>query len=126
MLLLPHVGNIKPFHKKSLKTIEEEVADYSKQIVNVETGHIYYKSQKDIDDIKRENEKLRELTEIRTNHYISNEEYSDSVKKVRELLDIEVSKSGILPSSNNHKSISATMYARHLKEQQLVNQGENV
>ena len=66
------------------------------------------------------------MTEIRTNHYISNEEYSDSVKKVRELLDIEVSKSGILPSSNNHKSISATMYARYLKEQQLVNQGENV
>jgi hypothetical protein len=69
---------------------------------------------------------LKELAEIRTSHYISNEEYSQSVEKVRELLDIEVSRSGILPSSNNHKSISANMYARYLKEQQLVNRGENV
>jgi len=30
MLLLPHVGNIRPFHRRSLKTIEEEAADCNK------------------------------------------------------------------------------------------------
>lgn len=43
MLLLPHIGNLKPTDKKSLRTLQEDIEDFTRKAVNLETGHIYLK-----------------------------------------------------------------------------------
>ncbi len=41
LVLLPYVGYVKPTDKKSLTTLQEDIDEYSKKKINVETGQIY-------------------------------------------------------------------------------------
>ncbi len=54
MLLLPYIGNIRANNRKSLRTLQEDVEDYTRQIINVDTGSLYFKSQDTAEREKRE------------------------------------------------------------------------
>ena len=45
MLLLPCVGLVKPSDKKSLRTLEDDLEDFTRRSINMETGHIYIKDK---------------------------------------------------------------------------------
>ena len=37
------MGYIRPFHRKSLTTMQEDLEDFTRRVINLETGHIYLK-----------------------------------------------------------------------------------
>ena len=43
LVLLPYMGYIRPFHRKSLTTMQEDLEDFTRRVINLETGHIYLK-----------------------------------------------------------------------------------
>ncbi|EGR32490.1 hypothetical protein IMG5_081240 [Ichthyophthirius multifiliis] len=47
MLLLPFRGYIKPSDRKSLTTLHEDIMNSIRTAINIETGHIYIKGQRD-------------------------------------------------------------------------------
>jgi len=44
-VLLPSYSFVRPSDKKSLTTLNEDIEDYSRKAINIETGHLYYKNQ---------------------------------------------------------------------------------
>lgn len=40
--MLPHVGFIKPSDKRSLRTLQEDIQDFLRKKINIETGTIYF------------------------------------------------------------------------------------
>ena len=43
MLLLPYAGYVKSSDKRSLRTLQEDIEDFTKTVINVEDGHLYVK-----------------------------------------------------------------------------------
>lgn len=42
--MLPYIGDLNAAHRKSLKTLQEDVEDYTRQMINVDTGALYFKA----------------------------------------------------------------------------------
>jgi hypothetical protein len=41
VVLLPYVGYIQPYHKRSLTSLQEDVEDFTRKKVNLATGQLY-------------------------------------------------------------------------------------
>lgn len=48
-MLLPYVGYVKPTDRKSLRTLQEDIEDFAKRKINIETGQIYLDSGEKVD-----------------------------------------------------------------------------
>lgn len=42
---MPILGYVKPSDRRSLKTLQDDLEDYSRKAINLETGHIYVKDK---------------------------------------------------------------------------------
>ena len=42
---MPVIGFLKPSDKRSLKTLQDDLEDYTRKSINLETGHIYIKTK---------------------------------------------------------------------------------
>jgi len=88
--------------------------EYTRRLINLETGHIYIKPKDPIADIQADNPyKVEDPTQF------------DS-KKYNELKDLEFEYMPLMPTSEEANIMEAQQYANHLKEKELEAAGIDV
>lgn len=112
ILMLPISGYIKPTDRKSLTTLQEDLEDYTRRKINVETGQIYY--DKTNPNAKSENPYHPEdVSEFQQNQY-------DTIK------DLEFDFLPIMPNSEEVKILQAKKYSQILKRDELKKRGVSI
>lgn len=115
LMLLPYASFVKPSDKRSLKTLQEDIEDYCRKAINIETGHIYLKGSEQEPKMKQ-----------------NVDEFMDSVprdfdeKRYDNIKDLEFAYLPFMPTKKEFTLLEATVFANKLKEDELIRSGVDV
>lgn len=112
LLMLPHVGFIKPSDKRSLRTLQEDIQDFLRKKINIETGTIYF-----------EEPGQRFASE---NPYRVEDPSQFDKEGFEGIKDLEFEFMPSMPTSDEVQLLEAQHYAKILKKRELKKQGLDI
>jgi len=110
--MMPYEAFIKPTDKKSLRTLQEDVEDYLKKKINIETGQIYL-------DIPGENLASEDPYKVQ-------EPTSYDQQGFEAIKDLDFEFMPVMPTSDEVKILEAQYYASKLKTDELKKKGIDI
>jgi len=114
MMLIPYHGYLRPHHRRNLTSLQEDIEDHCRRVINLETGHIYVKPKDQPVEYEVENAyQVEDPTKY-------NEEKHEGIK------DLEFEYLPIMPTTEQSGILEAQAYASHLKLSELRKQGIDI
>jgi len=110
--MMPYEAFIKPTDKKSLRTLQEDIEDYLKKKINIETGQIYL-------DIPGENLASEDPYHVQQPTNYDSEGFT-------EIKDLDFEFMPVMPTNDEVKILEAQYYASKLKTDELKKKGIDV
>jgi ribosomal protein S18 len=110
--MLPYEAYLKPTDKKSLRTIQEDVEDFLKKKINIETGQIYL-------DVPGENLHSEDPYQVQ-------EPTSYDSQGYKQVKDLDFEFMPVMPNNDEVQILEAQHYAYKLKLDELKKKGVDV
>ena len=123
--MLPYFGYIKPTDKKSLTSLQDDIQDYCKRKINIETGQIYLDVSGE-DAPSADPYTAKDPLSYEYNIFLSKNMTSYSKKGDQALKGIDLEFTPVMPNNEEIKILEAQHYAARLKADELTKRGIDV